>query len=224
MKSKHTLFAGAALALTVALSASSASAAFFTGTGDAQNAPQVAGGTMVGFESIPLGSYVTVTDGGVSLTGVGGDIRVDNSYAGSYNGRGTRYVDNNAGTTPTIEFNFAAPVSAFAFNWGAADNDWTLTLFNGATAVANTVVAPTFSSNAGDYVGWTGAAIDRAVLTNMSSYDYVFVDNVTYVGGGGGGAVPEPATWAMMMVGFLGLGAALRAHRRADQKLDALRA
>lgn len=38
------------------------------------------------------------------------------------------------------------------------------------------------------------------------------------------GGVPEPATWAMMLLGFLGLGAVLRVHRRADQKLDALRA
>ena len=30
----------------------------------------------------------------------------------------------------------------------------------------------------------------------------------------GGGAVPEPATWAMMIVGFLGVGAVLRTRRR----------
>jgi len=32
--------------------------------------------------------------------------------------------------------------------------------------------------------------------------------------GGGGGGVPEPATWAMMLVGFGGMGALLRRHRR----------
>lgn len=32
-------------------------------------------------------------------------------------------------------------------------------------------------------------------------------------GGGGGGGVPEPATWAMMLLGFGGLGATLRRHR-----------
>jgi len=30
----------------------------------------------------------------------------------------------------------------------------------------------------------------------------------------GGGAVPEPATWAMMILGFLGVGAVLRTRRR----------
>lgn len=31
---------------------------------------------------------------------------------------------------------------------------------------------------------------------------------------GGGGGVPEPASWAMMILGFLGMGAALRSRRR----------
>ena len=43
-------------------------------------------------------------------------------------------------------------------------------------------------------------------------------------GGASVGGVPEPGAWAMMLLGFLGLGGAIRAHRRADQKLDTLRA
>jgi hypothetical protein len=33
---------------------------------------------------------------------------------------------------------------------------------------------------------------------------------------GGAAAVPEPAVWAIMLLGFAGLGAGLRAHRRLD--------
>ena len=42
------------------------------------------------------------------------------------------------------------------------------------------------------------------------------------VSGGGVGAVPEPATWAMMIVGFGLVGVSMRsAKRRSDQKFDA---
>ena len=34
-------------------------------------------------------------------------------------------------------------------------------------------------------------------------------------GGGGGGAVPEPGTWAMMLLGFGGMGVAMRRRRRS---------
>jgi len=34
-----------------------------------------------------------------------------------------------------------------------------------------------------------------------------------------GGAVPEPATWAMMLVGFAGIGMTIRRRRKADGRL-----
>jgi hypothetical protein len=45
--------------------------------------------------------------------------------------------------------------------------------------------------------------------------DVVRGDGITAVVGGGlGGAVPEPATWGLMILGFGGAGAALRSRRR----------
>lgn len=39
--------------------------------------------------------------------------------------------------------------------------------------------------------------------------------------GGGGGGVPEPATWAMLIFGFAGIGAALRRRRSAGEAVTA---
>ena len=39
------------------------------------------------------------------------------------------------------------------------------------------------------------------------------LENIVIDGVAPGGAVPEPATWAMMLMGFFGLGAALRGRR-----------
>jgi hypothetical protein len=46
--------------------------------------------------------------------------------------------------------------------------------------------------------------------TNRGAQDWVFVDNVsTNVGG----AIPEPSTWALMILGFGAAGAGLRRRR-----------
>jgi len=70
----------------------------------------------------------------------------------------------------------------------------------------------------------TGQAVGNLVdQTKAAGASYVIagesVDgsgNAFTFGVGGLAAVPEPATWAMMIVGFFGLGAALRRRRAAD--------
>jgi hypothetical protein len=59
-------------------------------------------------------------------------------------------------------------------------------------------------------------------LKNLRSFalagqgsDYVQFDNVV-LSSGAANAVPEPATWALMLMGFFGLGSALRTARRVS--------
>uniref|UniRef100_UPI003982F4AA PEPxxWA-CTERM sorting domain-containing protein n=1 Tax=Phenylobacterium sp. TaxID=1871053 RepID=UPI003982F4AA len=57
--------------------------------------------------------------------------------------------------------------------------------------------------------GALGAAgVYHAVLLDFDHSILTVTDNGT-----GGGGVPEPATWAVMLVGFAGIGAALRRRR-----------
>lgn len=66
-----------------------------------------------------------------------------------------------------------------------------------------------------DWVHFTGSFTANSSLTTLAFNETagggnagVFLDNVSVTGG-----VPEPTTWAMMLVGFGGLGVALRRRR-----------
>ena len=87
-------------------------------------------------------------------------------------------------------------------------------LFEGGLNADGSFVSSTFiirdvsgfpQFNTGDTGGWEVASATGA-------------DSGT---GGVGGAIPEPSTWAMMLLGFAGLGyASYRASRRAANALD----
>lgn len=77
-----------------------------------------------------------------------------------------------------------------------------------------------FSSNNVDNFGsWTadtvfGNAQFNDFLGNANNITgNTFTDTSEWTVAAAGAAVPEPATWAMMLVGFMGLGAALRARK-----------
>jgi len=72
----------------------------------------------------------------------------------------------------------------------------------------------------GTYCNWTPVGVNFAGTAHSIDFggtaNYTVYDNVTFGSAtpGGGGAVPEPATWAMMLVGFGAVGAAVRRRRR----------
>ena len=59
------------------------------------------------------------------------------------------------------------------------------------------------------FAGFTNSAGFNTVTISASGFGPIELDNVLYVAAG----VPEPATWAMMLVGFGALGATLRRRR-----------
>ncbi|TCP33592.1 PEPxxWA-CTERM sorting domain-containing protein [Sphingomonas sp. BK235] len=60
----------------------------------------------------------------------------------------------------------------------------------------------------------TGGATDLRIHGRQDQGGILF-DDVSVTAAGAPGAVPEPATWAMMLIGFAGIGQALRRRRTA---------
>ncbi len=59
-----------------------------------------------------------------------------------------------------------------------------------------------------------GTSDGQYVWTGIAGTTFCLVGGSCSTIGGAGGGVPEPATWAMMLIGVGGLGAALRLNRR----------
>jgi hypothetical protein len=132
------------------------------------------------------------------------------------NSDGSSYLSVLAMSTATITF--AQPVSAFQFDWGSVDTYNTLTINgsgqqiiipgsgvftntpgNGNQSAINTNGLFTVTADPGQYF----TSITLASRENSFEIDKLAVKP----------AVPEPATWAMMLVGFGGVGFAMRRRK-----------
>jgi hypothetical protein len=157
------------------------------------------------------GNSVFVRNG--SIAGVAADPDPANTG-------GTQYLAVGAGSSYTINFN--SPVQFFSFLLGSLDTYNTLTL--------------TFANNGGTSI------LNGAAIVGKNNSDFTFNSNgnsavagrVTYDANGGNGitsatfsssqaafefdaiatAVPEPATWGLMILGVGFAGAQLRTRRR----------
>lgn len=203
-----TVFASAA-ALMAAATYAPAMAQDFSGLGLPEADPTFAGPVSVATFTGTNQSFSSYSENGITISAG----RISSSFADNYNSFGS-YYDNNAGALSSISIGFASPVDAFAFNWGAADVIWNLQTFAGSTLIQSYALAFTGPSNRKEYFGFTGNGITSATLTASSPGDWVFIDNITIGATGDIGAVPEPSTWAMMLLGFAVMGAALRRSRR----------
>lgn len=129
---------------------------------------------------------------------------------------GTAYLSVLGGGSAT--YTFAGDVMAFEFDWGSVDSYNTLTI---NSTGADPIIVPGLSfANAanGNQVDAgtnglfrvTGTAGEHFNSITFSSTGNSFeVDNLAVSAG-----VPEPASWALMILGFGGAGAALRSQRR----------
>jgi hypothetical protein len=182
-------------------------------------------GSGAGFESAALGAL----PGGYSEAGLSfstsGQVRVkkppnDGQGAFPFGDTSLQYLSVLGGSHVDINTGTATRVG---FYWGSIDRYNTVEFYNGATLVGSMIgsdAAPLaangnqfqFASNRHVTIFLTSGTFDRVRLS--SSANSFEVDNIS-------AAVPEPGTWAMMLVGFGGL-AMLSARTRRRQAATAL--
>ena len=175
-------------------------------------------------------AYVGAYSPGLGVTGVG-------DFNGDYN---YHQIDNAGGYTDFLLLQFSAPVALSSLNLNsftlgsasAKDNDFAFyaasipeAAWNSTLPLTNYQTVPslwtTIAGNGSNGSISTGSTVlSREFLVgaafNSGNNDGFKIASITVAP-----AVPEPATWAMMIVGFGAVGFALRsARRQADHKFD----
>lgn len=163
------------------------------------------GATTFNFSSPPAGLV-----GGLLVTG-----NLANHYAAPF-GDTTQYLA--VGSTPatsTATWTFGTAERYFGLYWGSTDAYNTISFYGPGNTLIKSFIGPTPANGDQGILGshyvnfdFTGGSFTSVKLTSTSpAFE---LDNVAVA------AVPEPATWGMMILGFLGIG--FMAYRRKSSK------
>ena len=190
--------------------------------------PPAAYGPVATFDQVapePYGStapYGPLTDGGALFTG--GGVVMNNYGQGSLGlyatpyGDATNYMAVLGGRSERIAY--SGLKDSFGLYWGSVDTYNSLEFYDGATleaTVTGSQVTPYLSADGGQtsyasngYVLITGLPSFDSVLVKSSANSFEF-DNVAARG------APEPSTWAMLGIGFVGLASLACRRGRTDR-------
>jgi len=199
-----------AAAISLLLGAGSAHAAIISGSGQPIDDPVLAGGTVLDFEELAIGSFNSVVSGGITFrpSSVSQTLQVVESpgFFGTFGDPGNQFLRSRIG----FAFDFADPVSAFAFSFGERDRPFRFRAFDdaGGLLIDSTVLE---TAPIPDYIGIgvDGAAIASAQIFPRLFSDSLFIDDFTFVGmvaeEPGMPSVAGPASLWLVLGGLLGL-------------------
>ena len=193
------------------VSTSAPTAAPISGFGLPENDPLLIGGTVVGFENLPLGAFPSVTENGVTFTGDSQPVHVSGQFNGVgedfntvgakslYNFRGFRRVD--------ITFDQQiGTVDAFAFRLGLPMEEWILEAFSSNGVLIEATVLPAIGgSSGGEYFGIEAPGVFSIAFRQPlgGPDDSVIIDNFTFLPTA---TVPIPTAFPLLLAALLGLG------------------
>jgi hypothetical protein len=174
--------------------------------------------TTLDFENFALGYSANYAAPGASLTLTGPNYGA--SFSGVSNTTGGSLYGFNVTTggsqwlgfpDGTLTFTFNKISHAFGFYATGVQRDFGTTFqvnYNNGTSQTFDLAANT--NGGASYFGFTDTQGFNSITISRPGNDAWGIDNVTY---GVGSAVPEPATWAMMIMGFGLAGSAVRRRR-----------
>lgn len=180
-------------------------------------------GSGAGFEGLGNGALgVPYTEAGVTFDNIVGSVQVksmpsDSNGAFPAGDTSTKYLSVLGGPS-SVEVSFGSLVSKVGFYWGSIDTYNTVEFLKGGVVVSSIgggAVTPTLVANGNQSSDLSNRYV--TLVSNGQSFDAVRIsstsnsfefDNIS-------AGVPEPSTWAMMMLGFAGLGFA--GYRRANK-------
>ena len=162
-------------------------------------------------DGLSFSRTLTHDNNGCGYAGCGGHIGFT-GFSGNYMyGTGGGYFEIS--TTGNDVFDGLEFVIGTGFSQSTTNVAWEAFLNNAS-------VGSGFASNlnVGTVVGFSGSAFDRVRYTDNTSGDFAApaFDTVRADLTAGGGVVPEPATWALMIAGFGLAGGTLRRQRIAS--------
>ena len=184
--------------------------------------------TNIDFDAANNGASYTATSGGVASGFLGDGNNGDptlNVGEGQHPDSNYYQVPSPGGDSQTFTVSFDSLVSGAGlelidfFGADCCTNIVTLSAYSGVGGTGSllgTVNAfnQNYQNNNVYFIGLTSDALDigSIVLTRVAdtSGDTLGIDNIVSSSGRVGAAVPEPASWALMISGFAGVGAMLR--------------
>lgn len=134
-------------------------------------------------------------------------------------GSGTSSLGNFGYTSNTCATPGGPVSGVFGINFATDGFSGTLNGTNSPTATPG-IFSPNFTydilSGTGRFLGATGTFLGTGTIDARTRPSLL---NLQFNGSVNAPAVPEPSTWAMMLLGFGGIGVAMRRKRRATQSL-----
>jgi hypothetical protein len=161
------------------------------------------------------GSRPLIT-GGAFVTGTNGIL-----YAQPFGSSGYYYaVGPSTSTTGTIDLSSFGDINSISFIWGSVDSFNTLQFLDASMNVLATFTGDEISSPAdGNRTEATTNPLVTFDLTGSDASNFSYLrltstSNAFEIDDLLIGAVPEPATWALMLLGFAGISMAMRRRRK----------